>query len=346
MNYRKISKSSRIFISVALTICVFSQSVPAFAAREKMLVPMGCTIGIQMYTDGVMVVGLSATQNGQAPSPAAVAGILPGDLIKALGEAKIGSAEEFKAEASKLTGEPVSVTIERKGETLQLKIEPNMKSGAAELGIWLRDNVSGIGTMTFYDPQTKMYGGLGHGINDYESGVIMPLGKGSVFRSTVVDIKKGCSGAPGELCGDFSGKSACGSILKNTCFGIFGVLYSDQADSGEAIPVADSDEIELGKATVLTNIEGMKHEEFEIEITRVYRGNSDGRSMMITVKDKRLLEKTGGIVQGMSGSPIIQNGKLIGAVTHVMVNDPTKGFGISIEKMLDEAGDVELGKAA
>lgn len=346
MNFINRTKCRKALISAVLTICIFSQSVPAFATEQKMLVPMGCTVGIQMFTDGVMVVGLSATQNGQAPSPAAIAGIIPGDLITALGTTKIGSADEFKAEMSKLTGEPISVTIQRKGETLQLTVEPNMKSGVAELGIWLRDNVSGIGTMTFYDPQTKVYGGLGHGINDFESGVIMPLGKGDIFFSTVVEIKKGCAGAPGELCGDFSGKSACGNILKNTRFGIFGVLYSELPDAGKAIPVASSDEIELGKATVIANIEGMENSEFEIEITRVYRGNADGRSLMISVKDKRLLEKTGGIVQGMSGSPIIQNGKLIGAVTHVMVNDPTKGFGVSIEKMLEEAGDMELGKAA
>ncbi len=341
----KTTKLKKAFVSAALAICVFSQSLPAVAAQDKLLVPVGCTVGIQMYTDGVLVVGLSATQNGQAPSPAAVAGILPGDLITALGETKIGSADEFKAEMSKLTGEPISVTVRRGGETLQITLEPNVKGGTPELGIWLRDSVSGIGTMTFYDPQTGMYGGLGHGITDLESGVIIPLGKGNIFYSTVVEIKKGCSGAPGELCGDFSGKNACGNILKNTRFGIFGIL-SEKPDSKKAIPAADSDEIELGKAMVIANIEGMEKEQFEIEITRVYRGNADGRSFMISVKDKRLLEKTGGIVQGMSGSPIIQNGKLIGAVTHVMVNDPTKGFGVSIEKMLDEANDLAMGKAA
>lgn len=346
MNFLNKTKYRNIFISAALIVCVFSQSVSAFAAGGKMLVPMGCTVGIQMYTDGVLVVGLSATQNGQAPSPAAKAGIMPGDLIIALGEKKIGSADEFKAEMSKLTEKPVSVTVLRNGETLQMTLNPNVNSGTPEMGLWLRDNVSGIGTMTFYDPETGVYGSLGHGINDFESGVIMPLGRGDIFHSMVVEIKKGCAGQPGELCGDFSGRSIFGSILKNTPCGIFGILNSGQPDVAKAIPAADSDEIELGRATVLSNIKGTETEEFEIEITRVYRGNADGRSLMICVTDKRLLEQTGGIVQGMSGSPIIQNGKLIGAVTHVMVNDPTKGFGISIEKMLDEAGNMKLGKAA
>ena len=346
MNSNIKTKYKNVCISAVLVLCVFSQTLSAFAAQEKMLVPMGCTVGIQMFTDGVLVVGLSATQNGQAPSPAAIAGILPGDLIKEIGETKIGSAEEFKAAMSKLTEKPISITIQRNGEILQLNMTPNMASGTPELGVWLRDNVSGIGTMTFYDPQTSMYGGLGHGINDFESGVIMPLGRGDIFLSTVVDIKKGCAGEPGELCGDFSGKSTCGNILQNTSCGIFGILNSGLPDAGKAIPAANSSEIELGKATVYANIQGTETKEYEIEITRVYRGNADGRSLMISVTDKRLLEKTGGIVQGMSGSPIIQNGKLIGAVTHVMVNDPTKGFGISIEKMLEAAGKMNLGKAA
>ena len=345
MIQKNTKKYRKVLISAALTICVLAQTGPVFAA-ERMLVPVGQTMGIQLFTDGVLVVGLSATQNGQAPSPAAVAGILPGDLIKAIGGAKIGSAEDFKIQMTKLTTGPISVTVQRNGETLQMTIEPNMASGSPELGVWLRDKVSGIGTMTFYDPQTGMYGGLGHGINDFESGVIMPLGKGDVFKSTIIGIKKGCVGTPGELSGDFSGQTPCGSILKNTRFGIFGILSSNQPDVSKAVPAADSDEIELGKATVIANIEGMTNEAFEIEITRVYRGEDDGRSLMITVTDKRLLEKTGGIVQGMSGSPILQNGKLIGAVTHVLVNDPTKGFGISIERMLDEAGNISLGKAA
>ncbi len=346
MNFTEIKKYRKTFISVALIVCVLSQSSAAWAVKERMLVPMGCAVGISMFTDGVLVVGLSATQNGQAASPAAVAGILPGDLITALGETKIRNAEEFKSEMSKLTEKPVSVTVIRNGETLHLSLEPNMKSGSAELGLWLRDSVSGVGTVTFLDPETGLYGGLGHGITDFESGVIMPLGSGDIFPSSVIEVKKGVSGVPGELCGDFAGKSSNGSILRNTACGIFGIMRTEDAACGKAIPAADSDEIELGKATVLANIEGTKIEEFEIEITRVYRGCDDGKSLMLCVTDKKLLDKTGGIVQGMSGSPIIQNGKLIGAVTHVMVNDPSKGFGISIEKMLDEAEGVSLNEAA
>lgn len=346
MNLKYKTNYKIALISFAFIISVFSQTVSAQAKQEKKLVPMGCTVGIQMFTDGVLVVGLSATENGTAPSPGAVAGILPGDLITALGAEKIGSANDFKGAMSKLTGEPTSVTILRAGETMQLSLVPNVKSGAPELGLWLRDNVAGIGTMTFFDPETGIYGGLGHGINDIDSGVIMPLGRGDIYKSTIIEIKKGCVGVPGELCGDFSAKNNRGNILKNTQCGIFGNLLLEQPDISKAILVASSDEIALGKATVLANIRGTDVEQFEVEITRVYRGNQDSRSLMISITDKKLLELTGGIVQGMSGSPIIQNGKLIGAVTHVMVNDPTKGFGVSIDKMLNEAGDLVLNNAA
>ncbi|NLH01033.1 MAG: SpoIVB peptidase [Clostridiales bacterium] len=346
MKSTKAKKYKAALVSAAIIIGVFSQTVSAQAKQDKKLVPMGCTIGIQMFTDGVLVVGLSSTENGSAPSPGAAAGILPGDLIVKLGSEKIGSALDFKAAVSQMTGEPVTVTVIRGGETIQFTVCPNMKSGVPELGLWLRDNVAGIGTMTFFDPETGVYGGLGHGINDSDSGVIMPLGKGDIFRSTVIEIKKGCAGAPGELCGDFSTKTSCGNILKNTQCGIFGIMHSDVPDASKAIPVAGSDEIVLGRASILANIHGTDVEEFEVEITRVYRGNLDSRSLMLSITDKRLLQETGGIVQGMSGSPIIQNGKLIGAVTHVMVNDPTKGFGVSVEKMLHEAGEIKSEKAA
>ena len=338
-------KYGKTAVMAALVVCVLAQGA-AFATHERMLVPVGRTVGIQMFTNGVLVVGLAATQNGQAPSPAAAAGILPGDLITALNGAKIGSSEDFKAEMGRLKAGRVSVTLVRNGETLSKTIEPSVGGAGPELGLWLRDRVSGIGTLTFYDPQSGVYGGLGHGINDFESGVIMPLGRGDIFNATVVEIKKGCAGAPGELCGEFSAGSICGNIQKNTRFGIFGTLSANLPDPQKAIPAADSDEIKLGKATVLANIEGGASEEFEVEITRVYRGENDGRSLMLTVKDKALLEKTGGIVQGMSGSPILQDGKLIGAVTHVMINDPTKGFGISIEMMLQAADTLKQEKAA
>lgn len=336
----------KYFFAVALVLSLISQGAPAFATEQRMLVPMGKTVGIQMHTDGVLVVGLSATREGQELSPAAIAGVIPGDLIVAVNGNKISSAEDFKAQMQKLTGDPVELMILRNGESIKMNLKPSMGSMGPELGLWLRDKITGIGTLTFYDPSTGLYGGLGHGINDFESGVIMPLGGGDIYPSRIVEVKKGCAGLPGELCGDFKGKDACGNIMKNTHFGIFGKLSGEIPDVSNALPLAESSEIVLGKATVLAGVEGTSVQEFEVEITRVYHGESDGRSLMLSIRDKTLLEKTGGIVQGMSGSPILQNGKLIGAVTHVMINDPTKGFGISVEKMLEQTQGLKADRAA
>lgn len=332
MNFKKTIKIQTALMAILMVFTISRQT--AFA-EERRLVPMGSTIGISISTDGVMVASLTSTENGGSPSPAAEAGLLPGDLITALGGDKISSAEDFRKAADKLTGEPVSVTINRGEETLQLTITPNTTSGTPELGMWLRDGVSGVGTLTYYDPQTGLYGGLGHSICDADSGVIIPLSEGAIMRSVVVEVVRGEAGKPGEIHGIFDVNAICGNILGNTSCGIFGTLSQGIPLSDKAIPVADESEIKLGEATILSNVSGTDVNEFKVEIERIYKDEATGRSMMIKITDQKLLEKTGGIVQGMSGSPIIQNGKLIGAVTHVLVNDPEKGFGVSMEKMLN-----------
>lgn len=330
-------------LAAALMIIISVVLTPAAAAvsssAQRTLVPMGSTVGIQIHTQGVMVVGLSATGDGSAPSPAAAAGLVPGDIIIAVGSDEISCAEDFRAAVEKLDGGSVSVRINRGGETLQLALEPQMENGCAELGLWLRDSISGIGTLTYFDPQTGRFGGLGHSINDVDSGVIVPLGSGEIMPSAVSDIIKGTAGSPGELCGTFDINEICGSIEKNTINGIFGKLSGAAPEKQNAVAVADEDEIALGKAAIYANICGNEVCEYEIEIVRIYRNDQANRNMMIRVTDPKLIDATGGIVQGMSGSPILQNGKLIGAVTHVMINDPTSGFAVSIEKMLqsDEA---------
>ncbi len=335
-NREKNTGKFRIFLAAIIIISAIAvPGASAEAAGEKMLVPMGNTMGIQMYTDGVMVVGLSTTENGEAPSPAAQAGVLPGDLIIGLGADKISSAEDFRKAAEKIDGDTVSITVKRGNETLQFNLALNPETNAPEMGIWLRDFISGIGTMTFYDPETGKYGGLGHSINDVDSGALLPLGRGDILKSSVSGIVRGSAGAPGELCGTFDPNGICGNIMKNTSCGIFGELKTGVPSSDKAIPMGSENDITLGKAKIYANIRGTDIKEYEIEVVRVYRNDLSGRSMMIKVTDSELLEMTGGIVQGMSGSPIIQNGKLIGAVTHVMINDPTSGFGVSAEKMIE-----------
>lgn len=344
MTFKKNIKKQLVLV----TVIAFFAALPVNAfAQAKELIPMGCTIGISMSTNGVMVAGLAATNNGSSPSPAAEAGILPGDLITCVGKDKISNSEDFLKAVNKLNGEPVSVEVERDGKTLQVTIQPNMTAGVPEIGLWLRDGVSGIGTMTYYDPQSGEYGALGHSISDAESGTIIPLGKGDIMHSVVVEVVKSAVGKPGELHGVFDVNAVCGSILKNSFCGIFGQLKQGIPESNKAIPVGAEKDIQLGEAKILANVSGSDIAEYSIEIVRVYKNEESGRTMMIKVTDPNLIEKTGGIVQGMSGSPIIQDEKIIGAVTHVLLNDPTKGYAVSIDKMLKQSESIrELRRAA
>lgn len=337
-----VRRSVYCVIALLLTVSV---GTSARAAEPKEVIPMGNTVGIQLKMDGVLVVGLSklVTENGEV-SPAREAGIMPGDVITKLGEREIRSAAEFLTAMSELNGEDVLVTVRRNGETMQFTAKPFKSPDAGyQLGLWLRDGVAGIGTVTFLDPSNGAFGALGHAISDIDTGIIMPLGHGTIMDSTVVDIRRGVSGTPGELCGSFDLKTSRGSILKNTSMGIYGIMDMTGGALGgrSAMPVAGEDEISLGKAVILANVRGSEVDEYEVEICRVYRNDGTGRSLMLAVTDERLLELTGGIVQGMSGSPIIQNGKLIGAVTHVLIGDPTRGYGISASNMLKQITDID-----
>jgi stage IV sporulation protein B len=213
------------------------------------------------------------------------------------------------------------------------------KSGEYSLGLWVRDAVSGIGTVTFYDPATNTYGALGHAVNDSDTGVVLPVRGGAISRVSVTDVAKGKSGAPGQLRGSFNFDDRLGTVVANTGCGIFGKITAPEFPAGNAIKTARESEIHTGSASILSNVSGGEVREYTAEISRVYSGGeADGRSMLVTITDPALTEITGGIVQGMSGSPIIQDGRLIGAVTHVLISDPLKGYGISIEKMMSGAG--------
>ena len=232
----------------------------------------------------------------------------------------------------------------RNGKPVQLSVQAIQNiQGSYQLGVWLRDSMAGIGTMTFYDPDSGVFAALGHGINDVDTAQLMPLQSGSIMYSEVTDVKKGEKGAPGELHGAFQVNRDLGELYANTASGVFGRLEDGTLTDGlEPVPVAERKEVKTGAATILSNIAGDQVEEYQVEIIRVYPANgADTRNLMLKVTDPRLLETTGGIVQGMSGSPILQNGKLVGAVTHVLVNDPTQGYGILAENMLLEAENGE-----
>lgn len=206
---------------------------------------------------------------------------------------------------------------------------------------WIRDSMAGIGTMTYYDPETGAFGALGHGITDVDTAQLMPFSSGSILPSTVKAVKKGASGEAGELRGDFDLTTDLGTLSANTAAGIFGTVENDDFTEqlNQALPVAEASEVRTGPAVILSNVEGDVVEEYDVEILQIVEGSSDGRDLVISVTDPDLIAATGGIVQGMSGSPILQDGKFVGAVTHVLLSDPTKGYGILMETML-KAGEI------
>ena len=312
-------------------------ALPLAAYAVDALVPMGCAVGIELETDGVMVAGFSEIETAAGRvSPAADAGMKTGDVIVAIGEKRVGDAAQLIAALSSLDAQPVRLTVRRATQELMLNVTPAQNpEGRWRLGIWLRDGVSGIGTVTYYDPETGAFGALGHGINDMESGKLLPFDNGSITEARVVDVVKGAPGAPGELCGKPDSARVIGSLGRNTGCGIFG--QARFAQTGAAIPLAEEAEVRLGPASILATVDGENVEEYAVEISRIYRQPQDHRFLMLTVTDSRLLAQTGGIVQGMSGSPILQDGKLVGAVTHVLLSDATRGYGISIREMLDAA---------
>ena len=335
-----MNKICKAVPAVVLAAGLLSLPVQVSALEAAELVPVGDTVGIEIRMDGVMVAHTGEVQTADGScTPAEDAGILAGDIVLELCGRTTTSAADFLSAAADMDGSPVPLTVRRGDKTVRFTVTPaKTAEGTYQLGLWLRDGVSGIGTVTFYDPQSGTYGALGHGINDIESGSLMPVDSGSILDAEVVDIVKGAEGSPGELCGRYEKTKVLGSLDSNTICGIFGKAGDGCFSCDGALPVASSSEVVLGAATILSNITGNEIKEYSVEISRIYRGDKDPRSMMLTVTDPELLSLTGGIVQGMSGSPIIQNGKIIGAVTHVLVNSPDTGYGIFIENMLGAAG--------
>ncbi len=318
----------------ALLALLLSQGVQA-AAEE--LIPGGSVLGIQMNTQGVLVAETPQVDTAQGPVwPARDAGLLPGDIILAVDGRPTTTAAELSAAAAELGETPVTIRLQRGTEQLELPLTPATDGeGARRLGLWLRDGIAGVGTLTYIDPETGDFGALGHGVNDAATGVLLPLGSGTVCRAEVVDVTLGLAGTPGALSGSFDMGARLGGLEKNTPCGIFGRLQTPLESYGEALPVADSDDIHSGAATIRSTVAGNEVREYDVQISRMAAGN--GATLNIRVTDPELLRLTGGIVQGMSGSPIIQDGKLIGAVTHVLIDDPSRGYGIVLETMLEAA---------
>lgn len=306
---------------------------------ERLLVPGGQSVGVAMTTGGVVVVGNSDL--GRTPSPARLAGLRSGDVIQCVNGVAVSGSKQLSERLS--DGETAHLQVLRNGDVLECDVTPaqDERDGQYRLGAWVRDSTAGVGTLTFYDPASGSFGALGHAITDIDTGVLMPVGEGELYANRVVDVTPSREGAPGELSGDFmQSRRQLGVVTENCEYGIFGRADGTLEGSPypEGLPAASRSQIHTGAATLLTTLDGGGVREYDCEILRLSdAAQPAARAMVIRVTDPELLERTGGIVQGMSGSPLIQDGRLIGAVTHVMVNDPAMGYGICIESMLDAA---------
>ncbi|MBR4799519.1 MAG: SpoIVB peptidase [Clostridia bacterium] len=345
------NKSAKVFSAVLAALLI---SLPAAApvtayaagtAAANALIPGGMPFGVKLYTKGALVLGTTGIETVSGlTSPAKDCGLRAGDVIVRAGGAEFDSADELIRIVSGSGGRTLVLTFMRGEEELRAEVTPvrELESGKYRRGALVRDSAAGIGTVTYIVPGTLEFGGLGHGIYDAGTSVLMPLKRGSVVNVDISSVVKSERNEPGELHGEFSGKP-CGELTANTAQGVFGRFYALPANAGEPIPVAAPGELTEGKASILTTVKGGDARPYEAEIERVYSGSGKTKNFLIKITDKRLLETAGGIVQGMSGSPVIKDGKLVGAVTHVLVNDPARGYGIYIGNMLSasEAGASE-----
>ncbi len=316
--------------SAALAVLCVILLLPA-AWAEPLLIPVGQTVGLQLRDNTVTIAAFDDLLGADAKN----AGLKIGDCIVKVNGTPVHSAQQMR-DALEASGRTALLTIRRGGKELEATVRVTPTDGGAKLGVYLKQGISGIGTVTWYDPSTGKFGALGHGVNG-SSGVLMQMAAGSTYPAQVMSVTKGRSGHPGQLRGSCDGAESCGELLRNTPQGVFG--KSRQGWLGEAIPVGSADQVHPGQASIRSTVSNYTTGDYSVEILKVYPASRmDGRNLLLRVTDKALLEATGGIVQGMSGSPIIQDGKLIGAVTHVLVNAPDIGYGIFIENMLEAAG--------
>lgn len=307
---------------------------------QRSIFVSGSTVGMYMETDGVLIIdtGEILSEGGETKEPAKNI-VKPGDYIVALNDEKISRKKDLIDDLKKLEGEEVILDVVRNGKTVPVSITPAKdKQGEYKLGIWVRDNTQGIGTLTFVD-ENGNYGALGHGISDVDTGELLEIQNGALYQAQILGIQKGAKGSPGELSGliRYEPGKIIGSIETNSKNGIYGYFTGDRKSpiSLKKMPVGYKQEVTEGEASILCCVED-EVKEYQAEITKIDMNHSDtNKSFVIRVADPKLLSVTGGIVQGMSGSPVLQNGKIIGAVTHVFVQDSTSGYGIFIENMME-----------
>ncbi|MBQ8732611.1 MAG: SpoIVB peptidase [Oscillospiraceae bacterium] len=345
----KVSPASVSGASATYRVSLFGlipvKDVTVNVIEEKMVLPGGMPFGIKMFTEGVVVVGLSEIDgaDGKTKNPAASAGMAVGDVILQIDGTPVNANEQVAELVKKSKGKKMTFRVRRKNVSLSIEVTPvKGTDGGYKAGIWVRDSSAGIGTITFIDPLKGTFGGLGHPVCDADTGQILPLSSGQIVAAEIFGVNKSTPGTAGELRGSFSPlPGSMGTLFHNGETGVYGRLTDPGSISGTAVPVAVKQQIREGEATVLATLNGTIPKEYTIRIETINLADpGQSKNMIIRVTDPALLEQAGGIVQGMSGSPILQNGRLVGAVTHVFVDDPTKGYAIFAENMLETAQSV------
>lgn len=332
-----LNETGKIDLSLNLLDKIPLKEISVNVIPKVKVIPLGNAIGLKLYTEGVLIVGMSEIEGKR---PYELSGIKEGDRIISIDDKKIETTEDLIETVNASKGKEVSIKYVRENSEKVTNITPvQTKQNEYKLGLWVRDATAGVGTASFYIPSTGMFASLGHGITDIDTGDLITISDGELVSTNIVSIQKGEKGKPGEIKGSIEGSSKIGEVYKNTSFGIFGKVSNKNSlkITENEMEILNRDEVKKGEAQIICELEDGKKEYYNIEIQRIYTANNkDNKSMLIKITDERLLEKTGGIIQGMSGSPIIQNGKFVGAVTHVLVNDPTTGYGVFADMMLKQ----------
>ena len=343
LNDKKINQVGQINLSLNLFDKIPLKQIDVDVIKKAKVIPLGNAIGLKLYTKGVMVVGMSEIEGKK---PYEMSGIKEGDLIIEINEKEINKTDDLIRNVNESKGGKLDIKYVRGEETKETSITPIKTSeNEYKLGLWVRDAAAGVGTATFYEPETKSFCALGHAITDIDTGEIVTIANGELISTNIVSITKGKKGTPGQIKGLIDSAEKLGDIQKNTAFGLYGKMTDYNRlniNAEDEMEVALRDEIKEGDAEIWCELEDGKKEKYSIKIEKIYVGNShDNKSMKIRITDDRLIEKTGGIVQGMSGSPIIQNGKFIGAITHVLVQNPVEGYAVFGDMLIKQLRDVD-----
>ena len=317
----------------------FMQTVNA--TTKRYVNPIGRTIGLKLYTDGVLVVGMSEIdgEDGNKYMPYENSGIKEGDLIQEINGQEIANTQALINIVNASNGKEMSIKYKRNGESIYTSIKPvkGLNSGYM-LGLWVRDAAAGIGTLTYYEQASGKFAALGHGITDVDTGNLLNISNGELVTAQIVSIVKGVKGRVGEIRGIIDNGEKIGNIDRNTEIGVYGTVTNLEfinSVKGTEVEVANRNEIKTGEAKIICQVENEKVEEFKIKIKKIYKNSKDNKSMLIEIEDENLINKTGGIIPGMSGTPILQNNKFIGAITNVLLNSPTEGYAIFADMMME-----------